>query len=452
MTSITKLEDAKLDPKPVPKKPLHMPESAQSKPAKSVSGAGMDRQVASPSAFPTKSVALVAALGILLLSGWFFSEQLNSRSLSVYQNRISIATVRTGLFEDVIPVRGRIEPAKTVFLDAVEGGRVERVLVEAGTQVKAGQLILELSNPSLQLEVLGNEARVAEQLNAMRNLELNLEQNRLTHKRNLNDIDYQIRMLTRQVAREKTLVGQNALADSQYQDTVDTLGWYQRQQGLTLESQASDARMQEAQLNFLRQTSARLESNLDISRQNLDNMNVRSPVDGVLSGFDIQIGQSISRGERFGQIDSPEDFKLTASIDEYYLSRVALEQKAQYQDYSLAIRKIYPQVQDGQFRVDFAFTQQQPEGIRRGQTLQTRLSLGDASEALLIPNGTFYQDTGGNWIFVVTPDGSAAVRRKVKLGRRNADYIEVVDGLAPGEQVVISSYSGYREMDRLTLN
>lgn len=467
MSRVTKLESGNVDPvKVTTKKAIKMPGDVNSgtmstsdirpnsafNTKKNVSGSGMDRKVENNSFIPAKWLSGAALAVVVAFGGWYITSQMNDRSLTVNENRVAIGAVTNGVFEDIIPVRGRIEPAQTVFLDAVEGGRVEQVLVEAGSEVSVGDLIVELSNPSLQLEVLGNEARVAEQLNSMRTLELNLEQNRLTHKRNLNDINYQIRILTRQVEREKTLVSQNAFADSNLLDTQDTLAWYQQQHVLTLESQASDAKMQEAQLTFLRQTSERLESNLAISRQNLENMNVRAPVDGVLSGFDIQIGQSISRGERFGQIDTPDDFKLTASIDEFYLDRVSLGQTANYGDFNLVVRKIYPQVQNGQFRVDFAFDGEQPEGIRRGQSLQTRLSLGDASEAVLIPNGTFYQDTGGNWIFVLTPDGSEAVRRNVRLGRRNADFIEVIDGLAPGEKVVLSSYSGYRDMDRLTMN
>ena len=446
MSTITQMDSA------APKKTIHLPESHNHAGAKGLSGAGMDRKVANKGFKISYLKWLGGFVIVIVLGSLYLNANMDDRSLTLSENRLAIGTVTTGIFEDVIPVRGLIEPAKTVFLDAVEGGRVEAVLVEAGAQVKSGDLLVELSNPSLQLEVLGNEARVAEQLNAMRTLELNLEQNRLRHKRNLNDIDYQIRILSRQVARESALVAQEALADSTLLDTQDTLAWYKQQKILTEESQRSDARMQESQLVFLRDTSARLESNLAISRQNLENMNVRATVDGVLSGFDIQIGQSISRGERFGQIDTPNDFKLTAFIDEFYLSRVSLGQTALYNDFQLQISKIYPQVQDGQFRVDFAFLGQQPEGIRRGQSLQTRLSLGDASEAVLIPDGTFFQDTGGNWIFVLTPDGDQAIRRNVRLGRRNADFIEVLDGLAPGEQVVLSSYSGYREMDRLTLN
>ena len=313
-------------------------------------------------------------------------------------------------------------------------------------------MIVELSNASLQLSVLGNEARVAEQLNNMRSIELSLEQNRLQHKRNLIDINYQIKLLTRQLEKERELVSTGAVSQNQFDDTRDTLDWYKNRLEVTLESQASDTRMQEAQLAFLKETGQRLEGNLAISRQNLENMNVRAPVDGKLSGFNVEIGQSIGRGERLGQIDTPNDYKLTANIDEFYLSRVDLGQQAQFDDYQLVISKIYPQVQNGQFEVDFKFVGEQPSDIRRGQTIQTKLTLGDASKALLIPNGAFYQDTGGNWIFVVTADGSEAVKRPVRLGRRNSRYIEVLDGLEKGEQVVTSPYSSYQDMDRLKLS
>jgi HlyD family secretion protein len=236
------------------------------------------------------------------------------------------------------------------------------------------------------------------------------------------------------------------------EDTEDTLTWYQDRLALTIESQQSDARMQGEQLMFLKDTSRRLESNLAISRQNLDNMNVKAPVAGKLSGFNVEVGQSIARGERLGQIDTPNDYKLTAFIDEFYLGRVDIGQTASYQDYSLVISKVYPQVQNGQFEVDFKFIDEQPKGIRRGQTIQIKLTLGDASEALIIPNGAFFQDTGGKWIFVVSPNGSEAVKRNVRLGRRNNQFIEVIEGLELGEQVVTSPYSSYQNMQRLNFN
>ncbi|MDN4502474.1 efflux RND transporter periplasmic adaptor subunit [Alteromonadaceae bacterium BrNp21-10] len=400
------------------------------------------------------TLPIVMAAGLALLAGiLYLSYQSQSgRALTVNSGRIVISTVTSGIFEDFIPIRGRVTPAKTLFLDAIEGGRVERILVEDGASLKAGDLIVELSNASLQLNVLGNEARVAEQLNNMRSIELNLEQNRLQHKRNLVDIQYQISMLTRQLSREETLVANDSVSQSQFADTQDTLKWYKSRLQLTLESQASDAKMQESQLAFLRETSERLESNLAISRQNLDNMNVRAPVAGKLSGFNVEVGQSIGRGERLGQIDTPDDYKLTAQIDEFYLGRVDIGQLAQFDSYQLQVSKIYPQVQNGQFEVDFTFIGQQPNNIRRGQSIQTKLTLGDESEALLIPNGAFYQDTGGSWIFVVTADSSQAVRRSVRLGRRNSQFIEVIEGLEQGERVVTSPYASYQNMQRLNLH
>lgn len=418
---------------------------------KPMSGAGMDRKVTRKNTWFKK--IMLPSLVLLILGYLAYDGLSNSgKKLSVDQAKIQISSVTSGTFEDFIPVRGRVTPAKTLYLDAIEGGRVERILVEDGANLNKGDLIVELSNASLQLSVLGNEARVAEQLNNMRSIELSLEQNRLQHKRNLIDIRYQIKTLTRQLKRESDLMKTGAVSQTQFDDTKDTLEWYQNRLAVTLESQASDQKMQVEQLKFLTETTARLESNLAISRQNLDNMNVKAPVNGKLSGFDIEVGQSIGRGERLGQIDTPNDFKLTATIDEFYLSRVDIGQKASFDDYELKISKIYPHVQNGQFKIDFAFLGEQPSDIRRGQTVQTKLTLGDETKALLIPNGSFFQDTGGNWIFVVNSDGTQATRRPVKLGRRNSRYIEVVDGLAEGERVVTSPYNGYQEMQILNLN
>ena len=427
--------------------------SAPSAPATGTtrSGAGMDRKVVKKSWVNRHKVSIGVVVTAIAFASYILPG-LSNKQMNVETQRIVTAKASNGVFQDVIPVRARVVPATTVFLDAVEGGRVERILVEDGAELTAGDLIVELSNPTLQLNVLGNEARVAEQLNNMRTIELSLEQNRLQHKRNLADIEYQIKMLERQLKRESDLLATGAVVQSQYDDTFDTLAWYKTRRDLTLESQASDTRMQESQLAFLRTTSVRLESNLAISRENLDNMNVRAPVNGKLSGFDIEVGQSIGRGERIGQVDTPNDFKLSADIDEFYLERVALGQTAQYQDYQLVISKIYPQVTGGQFRVDFKFTEQQPQSIRRGQSLQMELQLGDDQQALLIPNGAFYQETGGQWIFVVDANGSTASKRQVSLGRRNARFIEVLDGLQPGETVITSPYTGFSEMDQLSLS
>ncbi|MCC2617029.1 HlyD family efflux transporter periplasmic adaptor subunit [Aestuariibacter halophilus] len=428
-------------------KNLHQPTPTS---ATNVSGAGMDRVIERPQKWRMPwLIGIAVALMVAIV--WWLQQQSSGQSLNVNGQQIMLGTVTQGTFEDFIPVRGRVTPAKTLYLDAIEGGRVERVLVEDGATLEEGQLIVELSNAALQLNVLSNEARVAEQLNNIRTLELNLEQNRLQHKRNIIDIEYQIKMLTRQLAREATLRQTNAVSESQYQDTADTLAWYQQRLNITKESQASDARMQEAQLVFLKTTGERLEHNLSLSQQNLESMNVRAPVAGKLSGFDVEVGQSIGRGERLGQIDTPNDYKISALIDEFYLGRVDIGQLAEYDGYQLRISKLYPQVQNGQFEVDLEFVGQQPDTVRRGQSVQLKLTLGDAAKAVLIPNGAFYQDTGGRWVFVVNADGQQAVRRPVRLGRRNNQFIEVIDGLEPGERIVISPYNNYLEMQQLNI-
>ncbi len=430
-------------------------EKERPKTSSTISGQGMDRVVARKKPIGRWLGWALGALVLLAIGAWILDMILGGRSLSVDTGRIAIAEVRTGTYEDFVPLRGRLVPSSTVYLDAIEGGRVEAVLVEDGAAVEAGTPIAVLSNTNLQLEVLGREAAVTEQLNNMRTIELQLEQNRLSHKRNLVEIDYQIKRLNRAIERQQELVEKDLAAKSGIDDLRDELDYFVARREVTLESQATDTRLQEQQLVQLRDASEQLETSLDFARKNLDDLNIRAPVAGKLSGFNIEVGQSIARGGRLGQIDDPDGYKLSVLIDEFYLGRVDLEQVAsarhQGRDLQLSVAKIYPQVNNGQFEVDMVFDAQ-PEGLRRGQTLQVKLELGDNTDALLIPNGSFYQETGGNWIFVVSPDGSEAVKRPVRMGRRNTDYIEILEGLEPGERVVTSPYTGYAGLDRLKLS
>lgn len=420
-----------------------------------VSGQGMDRKVEKKTPWMQKAGYAAAAVLALAFGWWLFSTLSGGRSLSINSQRISVAAVTVGTFEDIIPARGQLVPRSTVYLDAIEGGRVEQILVEDGAQVKAGDPIAVLSNTNLQLEVLGREAAVTEQLNNMRTIELQLEQNRLSHKRNLVEIDYQITRLKRALDRQENLATRDLVSQSELDDLRDELKYFEARRAVTLESQATDARMQEQQLEQLRDAGAQLQAGLGFARKNISDLSVRAPLPGRLSGFDIEIGQSIVRGGRLGQIDDPDGYKLNVKIDEFYLGRVDLQQVAVAEhngrEIQLEVSKIYPQVNGGQFEVDMTLAEQ-PAGLRRGQTMQLRLTLGDPEQVVLIPNGSFYQDTGGNWIFVVSPDGGEAIRRSVRLGRRNVDYIEVLDGLEPGERVITSPYTSYTNMDRLSLN
>ena len=415
----------------------------------------MDRKIDAKK-YPVKSI-MVSVIGVIGVVSIFMMlmDVSSGRSFTVDKGRLVISPVSSGIFEDFIPIRARVAPLNTVFLDAIEGGRVEKRWVENGAIVSEGQLIAELSNTSLQLDIMRNEAEVTQQLNNMRTIELQLERNRLSHKRNLLEIDYQIIKLTRQAKRQKLLVKQSSVAKSVLDETQDDLNYYIQLKSVTLDSQATDARLQEEQLAFLQENAKRLEENLIFARSNVDKLKIRAPITGKLSGFDIEVGQSIDRGGRLGQIDVPEQFKLSALIDEYYLGRVVVGQKVNFErdstEYTLEIEKIYPQVQKGQFEIDMVFTSDFPSVIRRGQTIQTKLLLGDAQKALLIPNGAFYEHTGGNWIFVVSNDGKEATKRNISLGRRNTRFVEVLDGLDEGDNVITSAYTSYKDIDRLEL-
>lgn len=424
-------------------------------PAVSRQTPGMDRKI-EKKRFAVRPRWVAISVFVIAAVCWFTFLAPSGRSLTVADNRLMLSPVSAGIFEDSIPVRARVAPLKTVFLDAVQGGRVEEVLVEDGAAVVAGQPIVRLSNSDLQLSVMSTESRVMEQLNSMRDQELRLEQNRLAHKRTLVEVEYQIRRLDREIERWEELLSKGHAAQSNYEDLVDEVTYYRARREVTRESQASDERLMAQQLAFFSDNTAVMEQNLGYARQSLQELNVRAPVAGKLSGFNMEIGQSVARGARIGQVDNANQFKLVASIDEFYLARVDIDQSVEFerggQAFKLRVAKIYPNVDKGQFEIDMQFVGDTPADLRRGQTIQSKLTLGDASEALLIPNGTFFQDTGGQWIFVVSPDGNTAVKRTVKLGRRNTRHIEVIDGLEAGEQVITSPYSGFRDMDRLVLN
>lgn len=419
-------------------------------------GSAMDRKIETRRLPPRRLFWLGLAIVVVGAASWLLLASPDGRSLTVADDRLILSPVKAGIFEDSIPVRARVAPLKTVYLDAVQGGRVEEVLIEDGATVTAGQAIVRLSNSDLQLSVMSTESRVMDQLNSMRDQELRLEQNRLSHKRTLVEVDYQIRRLQREIQRRQELLSKGHAAQSNFEDLVDELAYNRARREVTLQSQASDERLMVKQLAFFKDNTALMEANLDFARQSLEELNVLAPVSGKLSGFNMEVGQNVARGSRIGQIDNADQFKLVADIDEFYLSRVDIDQLVTFdhkgRNYRLRVAKVYPNVERGAFAVDMQFTGDIPRDLRRGQTIQAKLTLGDAAQALLIPNGTFFQDTGGQWIFVVSPDGDEAVKRPIKLGRRNTRYIEVLDGLEAGERVITSPYSGFRDMDHLALN
>ncbi|HYC03542.1 MAG TPA: efflux RND transporter periplasmic adaptor subunit [Azospirillaceae bacterium] len=418
---------------------------------------GMDKKIERKSRFKRQHL-IGAAVGALLLgtAGVFFAGGSGGTTVRVAEERLVVAPVTQGQFEDFIPVRGAVEPLNSVFLDSVEGGRVERKFAEAGQMVKAGQPLVELSNTDLQLEVLGREAQVIEQLNQLRTVELGLQTNRLSNKRELVEVEYKLVQLKRDLDRNAQLVKTNAVSQAKYEDTKDEFEYFQKRREVLQENIRVTDGMRTEQYEQLKAATVKLQENLEFARRNMENLVVKAPVDGQLTQLDAEIGQTMQRGQRLGRVDRIDGFKVAAQVDEFYLPRLEVGQTAEVQMGStttaLRIAKIYPQVRDGQFRVDLEFAAEPPKDIRSGQTLQMRLKLGATTTAMLIPNGAFFQDTGGDWIFVVDGSGKYATKRRVQLGRRNAQSIEVRGGLEPGERVITSAYGDMARMDRIQLN
>ena len=419
-----------------------------------VSGSGMDR-VVERRTIPMKYKIVAGVVGLVLLVAAFLWFAPTGGSQTVESSRLTISEVKSGTFDDFIPLRARVTPLLTVYIDAVEGGRVEKMMVEDGATVAKGQLIAVLSNAELQLSTLARQTEVEQQINNMRSQELSLAQTQLSNERAVLDADTAFQKARRQYEREKPLADRGYVTAKQFADTTDDYHLAQQRLAALRRSQATDQRLQTSQLSQQQAAAQSMQSGLSIARENLDALNLRAPVAGQLSGFSVQVGQSLQRGERVGQIDSPGRNKLIAGVDEFYLGRVQIGQKAALdvggKRYMTKVSKIYPQVQNGQFQVDLLFVGDEPGDIQRGQTLQARLTLGDPTPARMIPNGAFYNETGGAWVFVVSPDGRSAVKRQVRLGRRNTDSIEVLEGLDPGERVITSPYTGFADKTRLDL-
>jgi HlyD family secretion protein len=417
--------------------------------------AGMDRKIERATRKPLFVIGGIAAATLLVVLVWASRD--SSTSYTLDGQRIRTSTVETGVYEDYIPLRATVEPERTVYLDAVEGGRVENILVDDGTYVEEGQPILELSNTSLQLDVIAREAEVSEQLNNLRNTQLAIEQNRLSLKSDLIEIDYQISRLDRLVRRYVELEGNQFISKNEYEDAVDEIEYWKKRREVTRESQAQDETIRLAQIEQLEASVGQLEKNLSLTRSNLDNLLVRAPRAGQLTSLNAELGESKGRGERLGQIDDVDRFKTTSLVNEFYLNRVVVGQRAELdvdgRRYELEVSKVYPNVQASQFEIDLRFLGDAPADIRRGQTLQMRLVLGDTdSNAVLLANGPFFNDTGGAWVFVMDQNRSVANRRDVELGRRNSNNIEVVAGLTDGDEVIISSYSNFITVDRLFID
>ncbi|MCE2497006.1 MAG: efflux RND transporter periplasmic adaptor subunit [Flavobacteriales bacterium] len=412
----------------------------------------MDR-VIQKKKWPLKRILLFIGIasGVLLLVYLLFIST-NDRTLSIDRDRTSIATVERGMFFDNIPISGNVEPLKTIFITASEGGNVEEIFVEDGSMVTRGTPLMRLSNANLMLDFMNRETQIIEQINNLRTTRLTIEQNKRSLNDQLIDIDYQLKVAERQFRMDSTLYKDEVIADNQFQAALNNSEYLRQKRAFTKQNIDREEAIQESQLLRIDQSIELMERNLEAIRQNLENLTIKAPIDGQLTGFNHYLGETKQRGESLGQVDVTDGFLVRCNIDEYYLNRVRVGQTCTFpfggRTHDLVVIKVLPQVSNGQFQVEMNFPDSMPSGIRRGQTLQIRLSLSTETEAIMVERGGFYRSTGGHWVFV--PDNeSSASRRDVELGRQNTDYIEVLSGLEPGEQIVTSSYANYGEAERL---
>ena len=394
----------------------------------------------------------------LLAACWFAYTLLADASIRTYRvsaDQLIVSSVEYGAFEDAIPIRGTIQPFNSVFLDAVNGGAVEEVFVEEGSFVEAGQPLLQLSNTNLRLSAAQNDTNITEQLNLLNNITDGFETTKLSTERQIIDTEYRIIVLERQRARHEQLVEDGLVSIEQYDAIVDELSYQAKVLANHQARQELENRIRETRLIQIATQVDKLEENLEVSKSSFESLLVRAPIAGQLTSLPVEIGESKQTGQRLGQIDVIDQFKVVAQIDEFYVSRVAADQTASFtlsgREYRARLLKVYPEVTDGTFEVDLVFDGLTPSDVRRGQSLQMDLTLGSPVESLLLPIGGFVQDTGGNWVFVVDSEGSYANRRDIRVGRRNNRYVEVIDGLQQGDRVITSSYRQMADMQRVQL-
>jgi len=406
--------------------------------------------------FTLKRILLLSG-AVTFLGAVLYGFILGDRSakLNVELERITISTVTQGPFREFIPIRGNVVPLLTIYLDAVEGGRVEKKFLEEGSMVEKGDPILQMSNPALELSVMNQEALLFEQINNFQTIRINLDQQAITRQNQLIEADFQVREAERDYSQKEELFKRSLAPKLEYEKSRDNMEYWRKRYEFTVETLRQDSLYRHGQIASMEASVERLQMNLSAVKKNLENLFLRAPVSGQLTLLDAEIGESKSQGQRLGQIDVLDGYKVRAYIDEYYISRVSQDQTATCelagQAYQLVLKKVYPEVRNGQFEVDLEFTGEVPPDIRRGQTLQIKLALGDLTEAILVARGGFYQSTGGNWAFVLDPSGRFAVRRPIRIGRQNMEQFEVLEGLKPGEKVITSTYENYQDVDKLVL-
>jgi HlyD family secretion protein len=395
----------------------------------------------------------VVAVVALIVASYYFTS--GKSKLNVDTDRITISEIQKGTFQEFIPVNGVVLPLTTIYLDAVEGGRVEEKYVDDGAMMKKGQPILRLSNTDIQLSLVTQQTSVYDLLTQMQISKNAAQQNTVSKLNQMTDVESQLKEAERIYNLDKYLYEQKAIGSQEFEKAKNDYNYYLQKSKLTHKILQQDSASNQQQVNQARQLFEGSQNALNVMKQKVGDLIVRAPIDGQLTSLDAEIGQSKNKGERLGQIDVLNGYKVRVDIDEHYISRIFIGLKGDFdfnnKTYKLEIKKVYTQVTNGRFQVDMEFVGDVPQGIRRGQTLQIRLALSDETQALLLPKGGFYQQTGGNWIFKVSADGKTAYKTDIQLGRQNPDFYEVLSGLKPGDKVVTSSYENYGDMQELVL-
>jgi len=398
-------------------------------------------------------IGIGSLIFILVILQLIFGDK--SSKLNVEQDKIGIGDVIADKYQDYISVNGTVEPIKTVYLDAVESGRVEEKLIEEGTRVKKGDVILKLSNDNLLLDISGNEADVARAVNDLKSARTGLENQNLQTLSTILQLKYSLKKLERQYNNNKKLIAQNLISKEDFEYSKEQYEETSMQLELQKQKYERDSIYTKTRIAADQSSIERMQKNLVLTQHRLDNLDIKAPVDGELAMLNPEIGEVISYGSRIGTINILDSYKMRVMIDEHYITRISRGLPADFdfagQKNTLRIIKVYPEVQNGTFAVDMEFTSPIPEQIRIGQTARIRLELGESEKALLLPKGGFYQSTGGQWVFVLNPEGNIAERRKVRMGRQNPRFYEILEGLKPGEKVIISDYENFGDADKLIL-
>ncbi|WP_345951806.1 efflux RND transporter periplasmic adaptor subunit [Mucilaginibacter sp. PAMB04274] len=399
------------------------------------------------------TIAGIVAVVALVTGSIVFTS--GKSKLNVDAERITISEVKKGSFQEIIPLNGIVLPITTIYLDAVEGGRVEKLFVEDGATMEKGQPILKLANTDLELNLANEETAVFNVLTQMQISHDNARQNTISKLNQMAEVESNLKEADRVYKLNKRLYDQKAIGLQEFQKSENDYSYAVRRKRLTTQILNQDSTAMNQQTQQSKESYAHMKATLELMRKKVGDLIVRAPVDGQLTSLDAEIGQSKQKGGRLGQIDVLSGFKVRVDVDEHYITRVFNGQMGEFtlgdKTYKLKIKKVFTQVSNGRFQVDMQFAGALPKDIRRGQSLQIRLALSDETQAVLVPKGGFYQQTGGNWIFKLSEDGKTAYRMDIQLGRQNPDYYEVMQGLKPGDRVVTSSYENYGDMQELII-